>query len=67
MISEAKYVTDVKMTKDLEGNKVLYIEWDENAELTDRKVKVSFYAKRYNMVRPNLVEGGSIPDGIKNI
>ena len=64
-IYEAKNATDVKMTKDAEGNKMLYIEWDGNVEPADRKANVSFYAKRYNIVRPNLVESGSIPNEVK--
>lgn len=64
-IYEAKNASDVKMTKDGEGNKMLYIEWDENVEPSDRKASVSFYAKRYNIVRPELIESGSIPNDVK--
>ncbi|MBR0039709.1 MAG: hypothetical protein IJP71_06885 [Lachnospiraceae bacterium] len=65
-IFEANGASDARITTDANGNKMLYVEWDANVEPSDRKAKVSFYAKRYNIVRPELVESGSIPNDIKS-
>lgn len=61
---EAIGASDVKMTEDAGGNRMLYVEWDGDVEPSTRKAHVSFYAKRYNIERPNLVENGSIPKDI---
>lgn len=65
-IYEAPGASNVSMNFDENGNKMLYIEWDKNVEPNKRKASVSFYAKRYNIVRPDLVESGDIPSDIKN-
>lgn len=49
------------LEKDKEGNEMLYVEWDENADPATRKVSCSFVVKRPEVLRPELKESGTIP------
>ena len=69
--NEEQTVEDVKydaaggkasLEKDKEGNQMLYVEWDENADPATRKVTGSFVATRSEVLRPELKESGTIPE-----
>lgn len=69
--NEEQTVEDVKydaagakasLEKDKEGNQMLYVEWDENADPATRKVTCSFAATRSEVLRPELKESGTIPE-----
>lgn len=49
-----------EITEDVNGNKILYVEWD--AEATERKLTYSFDATRKEILRPELSENGDAPD-----
>lgn len=53
------------MEKDAEGNQMLYVEWDENADPATRKVTCSFVVSRDEAIRPELKESGTIGDDLK--
>ena len=60
-VEEAVYdakASKVEMNEDELGNKMLYVEWDANAEPADRKVTCSFDAVRNEVLRPELKEEG---------
>lgn len=62
-VEEATYdakATKVEMNEDELGNKMLYVEWDANAEPADRKVTCSFDATRNEVLRPELKEEGEV-------
>ena len=48
-----------KINKDSLGNKMLYIEWDADADPSTRKADLSFHATREEVTRPELKEDDS--------
>ncbi|MGN1165584.1 MAG: Ig-like domain-containing protein [Lachnospiraceae bacterium] len=56
----ATKVIDDPDNKDSEGNRVCYIEWDENVAPENRVATLSYHVSRKEVVRPNLVEKGSV-------
>ena len=49
-----------EITVDENGNNMLYVCWDKDAEPADRVASVSFHAVRNEVLRPELVEDGEI-------
>lgn len=54
-----------ELTEDSNGNKMLYIEWDKDTEPSSRTATCSFHVDRYEYLRPNLVENGTVGDDMK--
>lgn len=50
----------IKATKDSAGNTACYIEWDASVVPADRTATLSYHVTRKEVVRPNLVEKGSV-------
>lgn len=50
----------IKSAKDSAGNTQCYIEWDETVAPEDRVATLSFHVTRKEVVRPDLVEKGSV-------
>lgn len=63
---DAPKATEAKLTKDAEGNKMLYIEWGKDVAAADRTATLSFHAKR-SEVRVESVEddGSELPSDVK--
>lgn len=67
-VEEAKYDANggnASMNTDAEGNQMLYVEWDENADPATRKVTCSFVVSRDEAIRPELKESGTFGDDLK--
>ncbi|WP_050749505.1 transglutaminase-like domain-containing protein [Slackia heliotrinireducens] len=56
--------TTAEIVESADGNKMAYIEWDENVEPADRIATVSFHAERTEALRPEIVEEGEVPEDI---
>lgn len=60
-IEDVKYDAgdaEAKITEDSNGNKMLYVEWNKDADPATRKVTCSFHASRPEILRPDLKEEG---------
>lgn len=55
----------VEVNVDSKGNKMIYIEWGESVEPSDRKAEISFHGIRYEGIKPELKEEGTIGDDMK--
>lgn len=53
-----------QITEDEIGNKMLYVEWPEDSAPQSRLVKASFHVSRQEVVSPELVEEGSMPEDL---
>lgn len=63
---KADTASKAEITTDELGNKMLYIEWDANAEPADRKATLSFHAIRNEILAPAKVrEEGVVPENIE--
>lgn len=51
--------TEAVINTDENGNQMLYVEWDADAEPESRKVSLSFHVTRQEIIRPQLVEEGA--------
>lgn len=56
---EAETAATAEITTDEHGNKMLYVEWDADADPATRTATVSFDAERTEILRPELVEEGT--------
>jgi transglutaminase-like putative cysteine protease len=55
---------EAELTEDENGNKMMYVEWDADAEPADRTASVSFHVTRQEVVAPELVEDGEVGDDL---
>lgn len=53
-----------EITEDSLGNKMLYIEWDSDAEPNDRTASLSFHVSRDEILRPELIEEGTVGEDL---
>lgn len=49
-----------ELTKDSQGNQILYIKWDADVAASSRKATCSFHVSRQEIVRPELIENGEV-------
>ena len=52
--------TVAEINEDALGNKMLYVEWDADAEPASRTASMSFYVRRDEILRPELAESGTV-------
>ncbi len=63
---DAPTATTSEITIDIEGNKMLYLEWDANVAPADRTATLSFKAERQEVrVSDPVDDGSAIPDNVK--
>lgn len=61
---KADTATKAEITTDDLGNKMLYVEWDKDAEPADRIATLTFHADRFEALTPSMVEEGAVPAGM---
>lgn len=52
---------EAQITEDALGNKMMYVEWDKDADPASRTATLSFHVDRCEIVCPELVESGDMP------
>ena len=64
VVFDAPSAAKAELNADDQGNCMLYVEWDADAEPEARVASVSFHASRDAISRPDFVEEGDVPEDL---
>ena len=66
VVYNASDATDSGLETDAKGNRMYYVEWDSSVAPADRVADVSFHVTRDEVLRPELVEEGTVDEAVES-